>query len=71
MILEELEEYFLVNKIGNTNKLSISKCGLEVGAQISFPSLGDTSSDEDLIRKSKLHSAHVGDKATLRRELNG
>ena len=46
VFLEELEEYFLLNRIADTDKYSILKCSLKADAKIlfasvAFPSLGE------------------------------
>ena len=76
VFLEELEEYFLVNRIADADKFSILKCSLKAEAKIWFasiasPSLGETPTYEALVNKLKTHFAPVRDKAALRRELYG
>ena len=39
---EKLEEYFLVNKIANDDKLVILKCSLKANAKIWFDTIGST-----------------------------
>ena len=76
VFLEELEEYFLVNKIAVADELSILKCSLKADSKIWIASvvshsLGDTPTYEALVNKLKVHFTPVRDKAALRRELHG
>ena len=71
---EKLEEYFLVNKIPNDDKLVILKCSLKANAKIWFDTigstfLGPTLTYDTLLSKLKEVFPAVRNKVELRQEL--
>ena len=71
---EKLDEYFLVNKISNDDKLVILKCSLKANAKIWFDTTGSTFPEptltyDTLLSKLKEAFPAIRNKVELRQEL--